>query len=193
MAVVATDQESLLETMKKAAAGLREAGVQFALAGGFAAYARGAAVPTHDIDFLICGGDAPAAAAALAARGMRIAEPPEGWLIKAFDGDAMVDLIFSLAGHPDTAAVLGRATEMDVEALRMPVLDATDLVISWLCAFSEHHADFADTLTYVRPLREQVDWQKVRKETCDSPFAGAFLVLLDRLQILPPGIWEDAP
>jgi Uncharacterised nucleotidyltransferase len=193
MAVAATDKESLLETMKKAAAGLREAGIAFALAGGFAAYARGAAVPTHDIDFVITRDDADAAAAALAARGMRIAEPPEGWLIKAFDSDRMVDLIFSLSGHPDTAAVLGRATEMDVAAVRMPVLEATDLVISWLCSFSEHHADFADTLTYVRPLREQVDWHKVRKETCESPFAEAFLLLLDRLQVLPPGIWEAAP
>jgi hypothetical protein len=190
MAVTATDQESLLETMKAAAAGLREAGVAFALAGGFAAYARGAAVPTHDIDFVIGRQDAAAAAAALAAQGMRIAEPPEGWLIKAFDGPRMVDLIFELAGHPDTGAVLARATEMDVAAVRMPVLVATDLVISWLCAFSEHYADFADTLTYVRPLREQVDWHEVRRQTCDSPFAEAFLLLLHRLQVLPPGIWE---
>jgi Uncharacterised nucleotidyltransferase len=183
-------QESLLETMKTAAAALKDTGVTFALAGSFAAYARGAAVPTHDIDFLIGESDAQAAATALAARGMRIAEPPEGWLIKAFEDDRMIDLIFSLSGHPDTAALLERATEMDVAAIRMPVLDATDLVISWLCAFSEHHADFADTLTYVRPLREQVDWHKVRKETCESPFADAFLLLLDRLRVLPPGIWE---
>jgi hypothetical protein len=193
MGVAATDQESLLETMKAAAAGLREAGVGFALAGGFAAYARGAAVPTHDIDFVLRREDGDAAAAALAARGMRIVEPPEDWLIKAFDGDKMVDLIFSLSGHPDTAAVLGRATEMDVASVGMPVLAATDLVISWLCAFSEHYADFADTLTYVRPLREQVDWHRVRKDTCESPFAEAFLLLLHRLRILPPGCWEATP
>jgi hypothetical protein len=44
---------------------------------------------------------------------------------------------------------------MNVEAVPMPVVTATDLAISWLAAFFEHHADFAGTLTCVRPLREQ--------------------------------------
>ena len=186
------EPQGLLETMKRAAAALKQAGVRFALAGSAAAYARGAAVPTHDVDFLLEQRDAPAAASALARCGMRIVEPPEGWLIKAFDGGAMVDLIFQLSGHPATAEVLGRATDMDVAAVTMPVLDATDLVISWLSSFTEHHADFAATLTCVRPLREQADWQKVRKETRDSPFADAFLLLLERLRVVPEGTWEAA-
>jgi hypothetical protein len=184
------DPDGLLEAMKKTAAALKSAGVRFALAGGAAAYARGAGLPMHDIDFVICEKDAPAAAAALAERGMRIAEPPEGWLIKAFDGDRMVDLIFRLGGRPVTEAVLDRATYLDVAAVHMPVLDATDLVISWLNSFSEHHADFAGTLTCVRPLREQADWDQVRKETRDSPFAEAFLLLLERLRVVPEGTWE---
>jgi hypothetical protein len=73
---------------------------------------------------------------------------------------------------------------MDVEAIRLPVLDATDLVVSWLRSFSEHHADFADALTNVRPMREQVDWDRARRETQGSAFARAFLVLLEGLAVI---------
>jgi hypothetical protein len=170
--------------MKKAATILRKAGLPFALAGGGAAYARGAAPPLHDVDFVIVEADADAAAHALAASNMRVERPPEGWLIKAFDGDQMVDLIYCLGGVPVTRELLDRAEEMDVEAIRLPVLDATDMVVSWLRSFSEHHADFADALTNVRAMREQVDWDRVRRETSGSAFARAFLVLLEGLTVI---------
>jgi hypothetical protein len=54
----AADSAPLLETMKKAAGLLRAAGLPFALAGGGAAYARGAAPPVHDVDFAILEEDA---------------------------------------------------------------------------------------------------------------------------------------
>jgi hypothetical protein len=175
----------LLDTLKRAATVLRDASLPYALAGGGAAYARGAALPTHDVDFVIVEKDKDAAAAAFESAGMRVERPPEGWLIKAFDEDRMIDLIFQLAGHPDTQAVLDRAEEMNVAAVPMPVLTATDLAISWLASFSEHYADFAATLTCVRPLREQVDWARVRAETDGSAFATAFLVLLSELRVVP--------
>jgi hypothetical protein len=174
----------LLDTLKKAATVLRDAGLPFALAGGGGAYARGASLPMHDVDFVIREADADAAAHAFESAGLRVERPPEGWLVKAYDDDRMVDLIFRLAGHPDTRAVLGRAEEISVAAVPMPVLTATDLVIAWLGAFSEHHADFAGTLTCVRPLREQVDWERVRDETAGSAFATAFLVLLSELRVV---------
>jgi hypothetical protein len=185
----AAGSAALLAAMKKAATILRQAGVPFALAGGVAAYARGAAPPLHDVDFVIVEADAEAAARALAAGDLRIERPPEGWLIKAFDGGQMIDLIYCLGGQPVTRELLGRAEEMDVEAIRLPVLNATDLVLSWLRSFSEHHADFADALTNVRPMREQVDWDQVRRETGDSAFARAFLVLLEGLSVIAgPGV-----
>jgi hypothetical protein len=173
----------LLVTLKQAAAVLRDNGFPYALAGGGAAYARGATPPVHDVDFLIREEDAAAAAKAFEASGMRVETPPEGWLIKAWDEDRMIDLIFRLAGHPDTPALLARAEEVSVAAVPMPVLTVTDLVIAWLSAFSEHHADFAGTLTCVRPLREQVDWDRVRSQTDGSAFAAAFLVLLRELRV----------
>lgn len=174
----------LLDTLKKGASVLRDAGLPFALAGGGAAYARGAAPPMHDVDFVIREADADAAAKAFETSGMRVARPPEGWLIKAYDEDRMIDLIFRLSGHPDTQALLDRAEELSVAAVPMPVLTATDLVIAWLASFSEHHADFATALTCVRPLREQVDWERVRAETTGSAFAAAFLLLLRELRVV---------
>jgi hypothetical protein len=174
----------LLDTLRKAATVLRETGVPFALAGGGAAYARGGGLPVHDVDFVIREEDTGTVAGAFGKSGMRVERPPEGWLIKAFDDNRMVDLIFQLAGHPDTQALLDRAEEITVAAVPVPVLDATDLVISFLGSFSEHHADFSVTLTCVRPLREQVDWARVRDETAGSAFAAAFLVLLRELGVL---------
>lgn len=174
----------LLDTLKKSATVLRDAGLPFALAGGSAAYARGAAPPVHDVDFVIREEDVDAAARAFEASGSRVVRPPEGWLIKAFDEDRMTDLIFRPAGHQDIQALLDRAEELVVAAVPMPVLSATDLTIGWLSAFSEHHADFSTALTCVRPLREQVDWEQVRRQTDDSPFARAFLVLLRELGVL---------
>jgi hypothetical protein len=186
--MVGPDDSSVLETLKRAAAAMSKAGVPFALAGSVAAYARGGALPSHDVDFALMEQDVPTAEKALAGTGMEIVHPPEDWLVKAYNDGTLVDLIFRLSGDPVGPGLLSRAEELDVAAVRMPVLAATDLVLSWLRAFSEHRADFAMTLMHVRPLREQVDWERVRAEAGDSPFAGAFLVLLERLQVLKPGI-----
>jgi hypothetical protein len=185
------DDGSVLGTLKRSAAAMGKAGVPFALVGSVAAYARGGALPSHDVDFVLMEQDVPAAEKALAGIGMEIVHPPEDWLVKAYDDGTLVDLIFRLSGVPVGAGLLSDAEELDVAAVTMPVLGATDLVLSWLRAFSEHHANFAVTLMHVRPLREQVDWERVRAETAGSPFACAFLVLLERLQVVSPGArWE---
>lgn len=178
-------QVLLLDTMKKAAAVLQQAGIPFALAGGAAAYARGGAPPVHDVDFVILAEDSDAAAVVFAEAGMTVERPPEGWLIKAFDEDRMIDLIYVLAGQPVNWQLLDRAERINVAALEMPVLGATDIVLSMLRSMSEHHADFALTLTCVRPMREQVDWSEVREALDGSAFARAFLVLLEELDVIP--------
>jgi hypothetical protein len=38
--------------------------------------------------------------------------------------------------------------------------------------------------TVARSLREQIDWGRVESETAHSPYAQAFLVLLDRLKVI---------
>ena len=59
----------LIETMKKAAAALREADVPFLLGGGLAAWARGGPPTEHDVDLLVRERDVERALAALVASG----------------------------------------------------------------------------------------------------------------------------
>ncbi|WP_242613922.1 nucleotidyltransferase family protein [Actinomadura roseirufa] len=176
--------DGLLPTLKRAAAALRSAGVGFALAGGFAAYAHGAAVSTHDVDFAVGERDLDAALAALRAAGMRHVDSPENWLEKVYDGDRLIDLIHTPSGRPVDADLLGRAEEMAVGAVFMPVLPATDLVVMRLLAFSETACDFGRFLHVSRALREQVDWPYVAAETAASPYAHAFLTLLAGLGVI---------
>jgi hypothetical protein len=180
-------EDGLLRSLKRAAAALEEAGIEFALAGGFAAYARGAAVSTHDVDFVLRQDDIEAALDALSAVGMRRHDSPENWLAKAYDGDQLVDLIHTPSGRPVDGALLGRADPLSVEAVLMPVLTATDLVVMRLLAFTETSCDFSDFLHVCRALREQVDWPHVGKETAHSPYAYAFLTLLARLDVIEGG------
>lgn len=163
---------------------MKDAGVKFALAGGCAAYARGAAPSLHDVDFVVTEHDVPAALEALRGIGFRTAKPPEDWLVKAYDDGKLVDLIFKVSDRPVTDELLNRAEPMKASAVIVPVLEATDLVISWLMPLSEHACDYGALLPQVRALREQVDWSRVAAVTGASPYAATFLTLLERLAVL---------
>jgi Uncharacterised nucleotidyltransferase len=174
----------LVETLKLAAAALRDAGVPFALAGSAACWARGAPAPRNDIDFAIRHEDRERAEDALAGAGMRIEHPPEGWLLKAWHDDILVDVLWELAGSPPTAELLARAEERAVEAVPMPVLALDDVITSKLCAFDENALDYSASLSICRALREQVDWPAVRARTTASPYARGFLALLEELHVI---------
>jgi hypothetical protein len=176
----------ITETLKRAAAALRGAEVPFALAGSVAAWARGGPVPHNDLDFAIPEADADRAERALADYGMRTERPPEGWLLKAWDGDVLVDLIWDLEGLEEPEQLLARAEELSVHAVRMPVLAIDDVVVSMLSALDEHELDLAGPLAIARSLREQVDWREVRGRTAQSPYARGFLALLEALDIIAP-------
>lgn len=96
-----------------------------------------------------------------------------------------MDLIFSICDHPVTPALLERAEPMKASAMILPVLEATDLVISWLLPLSEHSCDYSSLLPQVRALREQVDWERVAAVVQASPYAFTFLTLLERLKVIP--------
>ncbi|GGO28301.1 hypothetical protein GCM10010116_56700 [Microbispora rosea subsp. aerata] len=179
--------DAILETLKRAGAGLKEAGVRFALAGGCAGYARGAAPSLHDVDFALVEEDVPLALKTLEGLGFRTAKPPEDWLVKAFDEEGvLVDLIFSLADRPVTEAMIARAEPINTAALSLPVLEATDLVISWILPMSEHACDYGALLPMVRAMREQVDWDRVASVAAPSPYASTFVTLLERLRVIAP-------
>jgi hypothetical protein len=174
----------LLETVKKAAVALKKAQVPFALCGGWAVYARGGPRSEHDADFALLERDVPAALDALVGAGFAgDTEAPEDWLAKVWDHGNLVDLIFRLSGEPVTTDILDRAETIEVGSVQMPVLAATDLVVTKLLTYRDHYADFGSSLPMVRALREQVAWPEVRDRTKQSPFAEAFLLLADRLGI----------
>lgn len=183
-------QPDLREALKRTAVVLKEAGLQFALTGGYAVWARGGPEPGHDVDFIVAEDDTERAAQVLADAGARIERPNEDWLFKAWFGEAMVDLVHSLSGEPVNAALIAAADELPVLSVRMPVLSATEILVNKLKALSEQSCDLTWALPTARALREQIDWAKVRRETAANPFARAFLYLTDELAVSAAGSQE---
>ncbi len=182
--------------MKKVATTLKESNVPFALSGGYASWARGGPEPTHDVDFVVLEDDVPHALQVLENAGLRVEHPPEDWLVKVYDGDSLVDLIFRPSERPVTREQLDEADEMRVDSVRMPVQTATDLMVAKLLVLGEHYCDFGRLFPHVRALREQVDWPALRDQVGGSPFARAFLGLCADLGLLPgeePAPREAAP
>ena len=176
--------EGLATTLKRVAAALKQAEIPFALGGSFAVYAHGGHSSDHDVDFLIREQDKGRALEELAAVGFETEQPPEDWLVKVYEEGRMVDLIYRPVESPVTDATLADTVIRPVEAIAMPVISATQLMVHKLLSYSQHHCDFATGLPVARSLREQIDWERVRRETAQSPYAEAFLVLLDRLDVV---------
>jgi hypothetical protein len=179
-------QEALREALKRVAVALKQAGVPFALTGGYAVWARGGPEPDHDVDFLIAADDVAQAEESLEAQGLEVVHPPEDWLFKVFSDGAMVDLIHRHSGGPADRAIVEDADVLEVLSVEMPVLSATEVVVQKMLALDEHYCDFGAMIPVVRALREQVDFARVREETADSPFAVALLFLLERLEVVEP-------
>jgi predicted nucleotidyltransferase len=186
---VATDQDRefdrLLAAMKEAAGQLNDAGIPFVLGGGLACWARGGPKTEHDVDLLVKPEDAGRAQEALAQAGMRTERPPEGWLLKAYADDILIDLIFDPSAGPIDDDFLARADEMEVHAMRLKVAPLEEVITEKILVLSEQRPDFSSVLELARALREQVDWDEVRERTKDSPFGHAYFTLLDELEILP--------
>lgn len=174
---------AMLATLKRSAGALREAGIPFMLGGGLACWARGGPESDHDLDLMVKPEDAEQALATLAAIGMRPEKPSEGWLYKAFDGDVMVDIIFSPVGVAITDEVLGRAEMLEVEAQPMLVMTLEDVLVTKLLALDENSLDYKAVLQIARSLREQIEWEDVRARTAGSAYAAAFFTLVEELGV----------
>jgi hypothetical protein len=179
------DFELLIETMKRAGAALRDADIPFMLGGGLAVWARGGARTEHDVDLLLKPEDAERAQTVLAEAGMRPEVPPEGWLLKAWDGDVLVDLIFCPIEGPVTEEQLDRADVLNVMAMNMKVARLEDVMSSKLLALKEQEPDFGQVIELARSCREQIDWAEVRERTQESPMAKAFFTLVEELGVAP--------
>jgi hypothetical protein len=183
---------ALVETMKRSAATLRDARVPFLLGGGLASWARGGPPTDHDVDFLVRERDIGRAEEALAAAGFRLERPPEGWLVKAWDGDVLVDLIFHPAGGAVGDEHFERATTLEVAAQPLPVASVEDVLTTKLLALTEQEPDFGPVLEIARSLREQIDWGALRPQVERSPFGAAFFTLVERLGIVEEPVASPA-
>ena len=184
--------DSMMASLKKAGAALRDADIPFAVGGGFAIWARGGTASDHDVDLLIKEEDAERAMAVLADAGMRGERPPEGWLVKAYDGEVLVDLIYRPAGLEVDDKLLARCEPGDFEAMELPVLPPDDVLVSKLLSLTEHELDYDGVLELTRQVREQVDWASVRARTAESPFARAFFTMAEGLDLVPEAGGGDA-
>lgn len=177
--------EELTDSLKRAVAAIEEQGVSYLLGGGLGCWARGGPPSSNDIDLMVKPEDAERAQEALAEAGMRPESPPEQWLLKAFDGDILIDLIFEPSGMRIDDEVIARGDEISVMAMQTRVMNLNDILITKLMALDEHSVDYGDLILITRSLREQIDWARIREETASSPFAVAFFVLADGLEICP--------
>jgi hypothetical protein len=172
-------------TMKKAVAAFRDANVPALLAGSLAVWARGGPEPRHDLDFVVKPQDAERALQALEDAGMKPERPPEGWLLKAWDGEVLVDVIFEPRGLAVDDELMARAEEREVMAIGIRLMALEDVLVSKLMSLDEHSADYSQLLLMTRALRERIDWEDLRARTSASPFAKAFFTLAEELEIAP--------
>jgi hypothetical protein len=181
------DLDDLLDTLKRCGAALRDAGIPYMLGGSLAGWARGGPAATKDLDLMLAPEHAEEALRVLTEIGLRPERPPEEWLLKAWDGDVLVDLIFAPTGMPVQEA-LDRAELLRVRSMELPVMTLEDMLTTQLLALDEHYLNFAKLLAIARALREQIDFEDVRGRTAESAFARAFFVMTDGL-----GITEGEP
>lgn len=174
---------ALQDGLRLTAVALAQADIPYALCGGYAAWARGAPEPEHDADFVVREADVDKAKAAIAAAGLEVTDPAEDWLFKAFHEGQLVDVLFRMCGEPVTEEMFERCDTLEVLAVRMPVMEATDLMSAKMRVLGEHYCDLARLLPVARALREQVDWPRLRAEIEVNPYARAFCYLLDELGV----------
>lgn len=175
--------EELTDSLKRSVAALEAQGIPYLLGGGLGCWARGGPPSSNDIDLMLKREDAERAQEALAEAGMRPETPPEQWLLKAWDGEILIDLIFEPSGMRIDDEVLARGERLSVMAMDVEVMDLNDILITKLMALDEHSADYGDLILITRSLREQIDWKRLREETASSPFAVAYFALADGLEI----------
>lgn len=178
--------EGLIESLKRSVAALDQQGVPYLLGGGLGCWARGGPPSSNDIDLMVRPEDAERAQQALAEAGMRPETPPEQWLLKAWDGDILVDLIFEPSGMRIDDEAIARGDVLSVMAMQIRVMALDDILVTKLLALDEHSADYRDLILITRSLREQIDWAELRDRTAVSPFAAAFFALADGLEISTP-------
>ncbi|MVU80596.1 hypothetical protein GPX89_25515 [Nocardia sp. ET3-3] len=178
--------DRLLDTVTRTLHVLRDNDIPCALTGDYAMYARGGPVTEvhSEVDVLVRPADLARGLSALAAAGLRpplpIADPERTTL---YDHDIRVDLVSRPNYRPVTDELLDRADALLLGSTAAPVVTVADFLVDELIVADPHRLDFTRLLHIARELRAQIDWGRVRAETGASPYARAFLGLLDDLGV----------
>jgi predicted nucleotidyltransferase len=178
--------DAIEASLRKAVAALQQRRVPFMLGGSLAVWARGGPESCNDLDLMLRSEDADAALGALEEAGMRAERPPEGWLVKAWDGEVLVDLIFGPKGLTVDDAMFERSEPVSVFGLEVRAMALEDVLITKLRALHEHYLDYDSVLQMTRAVRERIDWDHVRRATEESPYARAFFTLAEGLDLIEP-------
>jgi Nucleotidyl transferase of unknown function (DUF2204) len=176
--------EAIEATLRKAVDALNKARIPFLLGGSLAVWARGGPESLNDLDLMIRREDGDAALRALEGAGMRGERPPEGWLFKAWDGEVLVDLIFDPKGQSVDQDSFSRAKPVSAFGLEVQAMALEDVLVTKLQAMHDHYLDYESLIQMTRAVREQVDWDLVRRETAGSPYAAAFFTLIEGLGLV---------
>jgi hypothetical protein len=75
---------------------------------------------------------------------------------------------------------------MQVLAMSMRVMSVEDVLVGKLLSVSEQYLEYGAPLEAARSMREKVDWMQVRRRTSGSPYARAFMGLLEELEVVEP-------
>jgi hypothetical protein len=179
--------EAIKRSLKKAVAAFERAHIPYLLGGGLAAWARGGSESYKDLDFMVRPEDAERALDALVGEGMRPERPAEQWLLKAWDGEVLVDVIHHPEGMEIDDAVMARGDQINVFGVEVQVMALEDVLATKLLALGEHDLDYESVVQIARSLREQIDWEALRRRTEHSPYARAFFTLAEGLGLAPVG------
>jgi predicted nucleotidyltransferase len=122
--------DTVAAALRDAVSAFEEAGLPYVLIGGLASTVHGRPRATLDIDVLVREGDAKEALKALSRAGFSTEETNPQWIYKASRDNADIDLIFWLKGdvYLDDE-MLARATEREVEGVRVRVIPPEDLIV----------------------------------------------------------------
>jgi predicted nucleotidyltransferase len=184
MSEASAPAQQLLDTMMRVAAALRDADVSYLLAGSFAVWARGGPAHETDLDFAIKHDDIERAVEALVTAGMEEKPTPEEWLRKVRDGDVQVDLIFNPAGLRIDDSVMERGDDIEVNGMTFRVMSIDDVMTTKLFAFKEHYLDYESALEMARTVREQIDWDELRRRCEGYAYAKPFFTLAEELGVV---------
>src|SRR3954452_10569251 len=172
-----------LKGMTHPAAAFRDADVPYLLAGSFAVWARGGPAHDTDLDFAVKPEDLERAIAALEAAGMEQKPTPEEWLKKVCDRDVQGDLIHDPAGLEIDDEVMERGDDIEVNGMTFRVMGVDDVMTTKLFAFKEHYLDYESAIEMARAVREQIDWDELRRRCEDYAYAKPFFTLAEQLGI----------